>query len=277
MYISNVKDESVEFYHEYVEKSTTNVDCYPKKNKDFAIVFIAKGKIFMRTGEGTAQVSNSDVVFIPKNTFVKFVKEENEEVELFCVYFSEKLLDCFRDLIKNVHELKRIHCFDKKELVALFERMEFYSLHASGGNFADVIQVFLKELALLLKTYESPFALYQNKECPPILIDILRYINENLRTIKKVSEISSVMYISYSYLVKLFKSYLKTTPKKYLIEQRLFVARKLIEEGKKPTSVCEICGFETYSIFYRCYVSRFGYSPSKQLLQNEEEEVKTQF
>lgn len=272
MYISNVKDENVTFYHEYVAKSKMNVDCFPRGNKTCAFLFCPKGKLVLHTSLGKQALSNNDVLFIPNNTFAKLVRGEGEECEAFCVCFLEEILDRFNEFVEDVKEVKCIHCFDKKGLLNLFERMEFYLLHLREEKISDVVQIFLKELVYFLKVRESPLALYQDKEYPPILMNVLCYINKNFRNIKNVSEISSALYISYSYLVKLFKNYLKTTPKKYLTEQRLLLAQKLIEEGRKPTSVYEICGFETYSIFYRCYLSRFGYSPSKHFCQKANKE-----
>ena len=267
MYISNVKDENAMFYHEYVDKSKITIDCYPKGTKTCAFLFSPKGKLFLHTSQGKQVVSNNEVLFIPSNTFAKLERGEGEECEIFCVCFSEELLVSFNDFVKEIKEVKCIYCFDKKELLSLFERMEFYLLNLQEENITDVVQTFLKELVLFLKVSQSSLVLYQDKEYPPILVEVLSYINKNFCTIKNVSEISSTLYISYSYLVKLFKNYLKTTPKKYLTEQRLLLAQKLIEEGRKPTSVFEVCGFESYSIFYRCYFSRFGYSPSKQFFQ----------
>lgn len=275
MYISKVEDERISFYHEYVTEGKASIECYPKNDKKNVILFFPSGKVFLGTALGTEAISNNEVVVIPKNTFARISSEENKGYELFCLSFSSNILEGCNEPIQETEGVKHIHCFDKKGLLDLFKRMEFYSLHLREEKRSNAIQIFLKELVYFLQLHKAPLPLYDDKEYPAILIEVLHYINENLCAIKNVTEISSMLYISYSYLVKLFKKYLKTSPKKYLTEQRLFLARKLIEQGEKPTSVYEICGFESYSIFYRCYLSRFGYSPSKQILQkNDEDDIK---
>jgi AraC-like DNA-binding protein len=90
----------------------------------------------------------------------------------------------------------------------------------------------------------------------------LRYINENLCTLSGVEEVANHLFISESYLFRMFKNELHQTPKKYILEKRLLMAQKKILSGEKPSDVSVECGFGDYTVFYRNYLSRFGHAPS---------------
>ena len=99
----------------------------------------------------------------------------------------------------------------------------------------------------------------------PLLEKAIDYINKNLFTLKSVSQISDALYITERYLYELFKNQLKTTPKKYINEKKLYFARQEILKGENPGDVCFKAGFLEYSTFYRSYKKYFGYPPSKEI------------
>ena len=72
------------------------------------------------------------------------------------------------------------------------------------------------------------------------------------------------LYVSVSYLFYLFKTYVKTTPKRYVTEKRLLAAKDLILQGVKPTKAYEQVGFNDYTSFYRNFIKFFGYAPSSE-------------
>ena len=98
----------------------------------------------------------------------------------------------------------------------------------------------------------------------PLISDALQYINDHLCSVKGIGEIAKHLFVSESYLFRLFKSELKQTPKKYMMDKRLLLAQKMILSGDCPTRVCEFCGFGDYTSFYRNYTAFFGHSPSKE-------------
>jgi AraC-like DNA-binding protein len=102
------------------------------------------------------------------------------------------------------------------------------------------------------------------KEINPILSGALKYINDNLFTLKGISEVTDALFVTESYLHRLFKSELHKSPKKYINDKRLLAAQSLIQMGEKPTEIYERCGFSDYTSFYRNYKEHFGYSPSKE-------------
>ena len=131
-----------------------------------------------------------------------------------------------------------------------------------GSDFEKVMKLLLGELFLNL-SIETDITQSEYSVINPLLSKALRYINDNLFTVKNVGEVARELFVTESYLFRLFKNELKNSPKKYITDKRLLKSQNLIRLGEKPTKVYEKCGFSDYTSFYRSYVRFFGYPPSK--------------
>ena len=91
---------------------------------------------------------------------------------------------------------------------------------------------------------------------------IVEYINENLKNSVSIKKLSEKLNISESALTHTFKKEMGISVHKYIQQKRLVFARKLIEEGKKPTKIYFDLGYSEYSAFYKAYFKMFGHPPS---------------
>ena len=97
------------------------------------------------------------------------------------------------------------------------------------------------------------------------LAEATRIMRETVETPLPTSEIAARAGVSARQLERLFGKYLRTTPKKYLLELRLDRARQLLL--KTEMSVLEVAlasGFENSGHFSRVYRAAYGVPPSKQ-------------
>ena len=149
-------------------------------------------------------------------------------------------------------------------LEELFRKMDFYHQKSDGATFERILYHLVSELFYNLNL--SYHALPESTpSLSPLLSKALKYTNDNLCTLKGIEEIAGHLFISESYLFRLFKSELHQTPRKYIQEKRLLMAQKMLAEGEKPYKVSEACGFTDYTTFYRNYTAFFGRSPRDEL------------
>ena len=145
----------------------------------------------------------------------------------------------------------------------IFAKLNHYSRAFEKERFMDVAKLLIQEiiynLPLAERTAEDGFAVIN-----PLISDALAYIAENLFTIKDISEVAGAVFVTESYLYRLFKKELKKTPKKYLTEKRLLHAQNRLKKGARPTDVAAACGFDDYTTFYRNYIDHFGKPPSQE-------------
>jgi len=144
----------------------------------------------------------------------------------------------------------------------LFHKCDLYRKSSDPETFEKILSHLLSELFYLIPLL--PKQVSQNRETlSPLISKALRYMNEHLCTLSGIREIADALFVSESYLFRLFQKELHQTPKKYVLEKRLLLAQQMLQAKKRPSDVSEACGFSDYSSFYRNYRSFFGIAPSQ--------------
>jgi AraC-like DNA-binding protein len=184
------------------------------------------------------------------------------DYERYDILFDERSVGIrFTDMIPDGTEI--INIGENPTAADIFKKLDIYYSKLSRDDFSDVLPILIKELFYSLKIAQVADK-REIKEINPTVSAALRYINNNLFTLKSISEVAEALFITESYLYRIFKSELHKSPKKYINDKRLLAAQSLIQMGEKPTEIYERCGFSDYTAFFRSYKEYFGYSPSKE-------------
>ena len=69
------------------------------------------------------------------------------------------------------------------------------------------------------------------------------------------------MYVSKYHMLHAFKEKTGTTVHQYLLLKRIGYAQLLMQRGMSAADAAVESGFEDYSVFFRAFKSRTGYSP----------------
>ena len=144
----------------------------------------------------------------------------------------------------------------------IFRKCDLYYKSCDRDTFEKIVTHLLSELFYNISLFPHPLP-ENTATLSPLISKALKYTNDNIGTIKEIEEIANHLFVSESYLFRLFKKELHQTPKKYIREKLLLMAQKMLSLGEKPTEVCERCGFSDYTTFYRNYTDFFGCSPKK--------------
>ena len=98
----------------------------------------------------------------------------------------------------------------------------------------------------------------------PKLSEILALMETNLEEPLRPADLAATVNISTRQLERLFRRYLRSTPKKYYTEMRLQRAQHLLlQTDMSIINVALACGFNTSSHFSRKFRERYGMSPHK--------------
>ena len=143
----------------------------------------------------------------------------------------------------------------------IFRKCDLYYQNSDRDTFEKILSHLLSELFYNISLFPQPHS-KNTTTLSPLISKALKYANDNLCTLTGIEEIANHLFVSESYLFRLFRKELHQTPKKYIMEKRLLLAQKMIREGEKPTVVFERCGFGDYTAFYRNYTAFFGRPPS---------------
>lgn len=153
-----------------------------------------------------------------------------------------------------------LHAPSDSVFAETLRHLDYYADRLPREALTDLLPSIIKELCYAistLKVTESDYSVIS-----PMLTEALKYINSHLGTLSDMREVAEKLFVSESYLYRLFAKELKKTPRAYINEKRLLTARNMILKGEKPTEIFSKCGFGDYTAFYRNYKALFGIPPS---------------
>lgn len=105
------------------------------------------------------------------------------------------------------------------------------------------------------------------------IVNILRYIRENINQNIKIEDLSSMCYLTKDHFIRLFKKEMDCTPLQYINQKKIEKAQLMMVIGKKPVKdIAFSLSFNELSYFYRLFKKITGKSPQayKAQFQNEE-------
>ncbi len=103
--------------------------------------------------------------------------------------------------------------------------------------------------------------IYSNQEQIQTVIGIRNYIDNNYHRDLNLDFLSHILFISKFHLLRLFKRYYGLTPRQYLIDKRIEVAKERLQNGMTVTETCFEVGFESLGSFSSLFKAKTGKSP----------------
>lgn len=95
-----------------------------------------------------------------------------------------------------------------------------------------------------------------------IIEQVKSYITANLQEELKIESLAKKFYLSADYLSRLFKKEEGIGIGDFILEERMFLARELLKEGRLSIArVAYECGYDNYSYFTKIFKKRYGLTP----------------
>ena len=246
----------------YAEIDGESIHDFPTHNHLVCeMLYLVDGDISYHIEGRNYKLRRYDLVFTKpgKNHYLAFnsISVPYRRFNIIChrSYFPEELYSTLP------HDADVINFENNETVRGIFEKLEFYSENldreASEKLFPALMCELFCHFAIAARNPENRHPSNSN----PTLEAALKYIDENLAQIDGIEQICSTLFITKSHLHHLFKTNMKITPKKYINQKRLLLARRKIRHGRGPVEVYRECGFTDYTTFYRNYKSFFGYEP----------------
>ncbi|MBX2828219.1 MAG: helix-turn-helix domain-containing protein [Flavobacteriaceae bacterium] len=102
---------------------------------------------------------------------------------------------------------------------------------------------------------------YSNQGQIDTVIAIRNYIENHYDTELKLEVLSHFRFVSKYHLLRLFKKYYGLTPKQYLINKRIEIAKDHLAKGTSVTETCFAVGFKSLGSFSTLFKTKTGKSP----------------
>ena len=259
----------------YSHMHFTSVGDYSVKthtHEIFEFLFFEKGNALYTVEGKTYSLSRNNLIITRPGDRHSITIENNSVYKRYDVLFDENNL--FPDVESFISKDIDVINFDgNNTVIQIFKKMNFYSEHFDSEELRKILFNLVEEIFYNIKISENVQDYSENQ----YIRKALEYIEENLTKNIDIPSLCRKLYISKSYLHKLFAKHMQITPKKYILSKRLNLAQRALRAGEKPTDVYTQCGFSDYSAFYRDYVKRFKTSPSNEINRNISHEILSWF
>lgn len=233
--------------------STKKATIIKRHSHTFVYKIDGESLYFLRGKE--VHLSPKTLLFIPENETYSFRKISQGDSRYCLINFHADInTEAVPQLFVN---LVGINVFQ------LFKQMEQSLLLRGNVGYLECQALFFSFLASLAKTSEIPYITSMQKSK---IEPALKYLEKHLFDVNfKVSILTELCGMSAPTFRRIFISIFGTTPKNYIIEQRLLYAEQILKSGEyvNIAQVAEIVGFEDSLYFSKCFKAYFGVSPSK--------------
>lgn len=230
-------------------------------HSQFELIYFLHGDAAHIIEERKYPLTRGDLVIVRPQKYHDIVFSSPKEYERYNILFDAEALG-LREAFAVSERFEVVSLVSEPTTAAIFPKLEHYREHLAPDEFERAAVHLLYELfcdlSLLSPEGERPYSTLH-----PMLASALSYIRENLFTVRSVGEVADALRVTESYLFRLFRTELKTTPKKYMTDKRLVAADSLLRLGHRPTEVALECGFSEYTTFFRAYKRMFGIAPSQ--------------
>ena len=177
------------------------------------------------------------------------------------------LLEVFR--VKD-----RLRSYDEgkgKEIRRHISQME--ELSETHPFYSQLLFAKLIELLCYLNTEEYK-SKSESARGDKISVKVINYINENLEKSFDLSDIAGSLFMSKYYMSHMFKKETGVSVGEMVFIKKMEHADILLSSGVPAQRVSELCGFNSYSAFFRIYKRIKGHSPQTKLSEKRGERKK---
>lgn len=225
----------------------------------YEILFIKEGAVAYQIGETRHTLSKYSLVFTRPNVPHRICIDGESAYDRYDCLFDRKLVP--DTVLAKIPDTVHVLNFEANPIVIqLFEKMDYYCENLRGEDLGRLLSALVAEVVTnILIQISSAKAEFERN---PLTGRVIDYIDENILSVGDMDALCAALSISKSYLYQIFLQDLNTTPKRYIVEKRLNMARREILLGAKAAAVYSQYGFSDYSAFFRAYKKYFGYSPA---------------
>lgn len=243
-------------------------------HSEVELIFVEKGTAYLLAGSEQYVLHEGEGVFI--NSRVIHRLECDSSTIIPNIVFSPCLLADESSLIYEKYIEPVINSpnecmvftnknYTEQQIVLLLKKV--FELQSENRNEMKTVSTLL-ELWRLIYEKSAPVRDVQIQRTASVtrsrLQIIMQYIHTNYARQITLDELATIVSLSKSSVLELFKKNLHISPINYLIEYRLKCAARLILDTEKSISaIAADTGFENIGYFCRKFKSLFGVSPSE--------------
>ncbi len=228
----------------------------------YTLHFVVEGKGVLCTKSKTYHLKPGDIFFLPPNVEFKYYPlEANPWKYVWITVNGEKTKEYFNKLLFNKKSLI-YHCQNAELLKSTF--YDFLCNNSPNTvNEETMLSLFFKIMAIIAeeRTPQQKRSSYTKY----YLEEIQNIISSNFKNIDfKIEDLSTIMHLSYPYIIKIFKKHMNMSLRKYLYTLRLEPALQLlITTDDSITEITYNSGFSDPLYFSTAFRKLYNLPPTE--------------
>ena len=242
------------------------LDVYDKKvfphhiHDRLEMYVLLDGDVSFSVESSVYKMSAGDAVIIKPNEIHNCILESNSVHKHMCLWFDSSNEFLFGDFLNHEFGSNNLVSPPKESKKRVFEIYDLLKIATQENDNHKIMYLTLELIDIFRKniTNTSP-----HKNIPIGLKNILIDIDNNFKSINSLNYFTDKYFISQSTLNRLFKEYLRTSPKYYLETKKLAHSRRLLKNGASVLYACMESGFTDYSNYIRLFKKRFSITPKQ--------------
>ena len=258
--VPDINNFSATFYGNVSNFSYAKKEWKPHINDALEIYVLIEGDVSFAVEGSRYDLSPGDVIITKPNEIHGCILNSNSVHNHLCFWFDTSNSFIFEPFLK--HELGHNNLIRPDEESK--KRLYFiYSEFLKASDEGDIHKQFYLSLEMLHILKRFVLEEGQAEVPSPIVREIISDMNQNFKKIRNLDYFTVKYYLSPSTLNRLFKRYIKTTPKTYLETKKLSFSRMLLMAGKSVSEAARESGFDTPTNYIRTFKRRFGITPKQ--------------
>jgi len=258
MFAKFVKADGVIFKHALGMR-----DVVGREFHSFHELFFLVGEKARFTSENfIGGIGSRTLVIIPKEKFHQFDPvEDDRSYHRYVLQFDTD--GRLAPIISEVMSCVRVIREPTRQTVAVFERMAALAdCEIAKEDKSLLLDALFCELLMELK-YNGGEGETEGASINLVVASVIDYIDAHYLESITVRSIAEALNFSESHISHRFKKVMRISVYNYILKKKLIHARRLIQGGTPSTEAAELCGFCSYSGFYKTYLKYFGDVPSQ--------------
>ncbi len=231
--------------------------------KSYSFIIVRDGKGTVNYPDKRVTITKGHGVVLNLGESAKFKADSIEPFSLIQIQIGGKGIS---PVIANIHtrENSNILNFGTNNKI----------IDCANDLIVECSKTYRSEYAILMMFYDFLNSIdehYMVKKIPTKNVYMTRaveYIKQNYNKNISVENIANLLGIERSYLSRLFKTYKNKSTQNYIIDYRMYKAKRLFEEEDMNVSqVCTAVGYTNIYCFSRIFKSRVGMPPKEYMEQ----------
>ena len=275
VYIEYLSKNGIRFHHSISQYHGDDIDFQrAESHYMFELFLLLSGSVTYNIEGKLYKVHPMEMIIISPNELHSIEIDASKPYERMVLHFSPDLMPSFNDLdilapfntAKNFAHIIPRDFLERSNLLNLMYKCKEHCKEKNKYIDLRLARTILQIMEALNEIISQLTSL-DNQSAEPANIKTLsaaciQYVNANLTGDTDLHTIANALNVSTSHLQFAFKKEIGITLHKYIANQKMQLARKLLMRGQSAQSVSRELGYEYYSTFYNNYKKRFGVLPT---------------